>query len=125
MYNQKKSITVVIPITAQNATLQIPNYTTLSKLNICEAVIFTAGKAKTGKERAEAAILQDCFFKFTGFNNAILHEISGEYFTPNSQKKANEFILNKADIQDATITINTAETITDKVIEITFFYNAE
>lgn len=121
----KRTLTVTIPITGQQTTLTIPNYTTLSKLNICEAVIFTGGVSKTGKERAELAILQDCFLRFTGFNNSILQEIGAEYLTPNSQRKANEFILNKADIQDATITINTAETITNKVIEITFFYNAE
>jgi hypothetical protein len=118
----KRSLTVVIPITSQNATLTIPNYTTLSKLNICEAVIFTGGISKNGKERAELAIIQDCFLRFTGFNNSILHEIGAEFLTPNSHRKTNEFNLNKADIQDATITINTAETITNKVIEITFFY---
>ena len=118
----KRSLTVVIPITSQNSTLTIPNYSTLSNLNICEAVIFTAGTAKNGKERAELAILQDCFLRFTGFNNSILHEIGAEFLTPNSTTKTNKFTLNKADIQDATITINTAETITNKVIEITFFY---
>lgn len=119
---EKRSITVSIPITTQNGTLTIPNYSTLSKLNICESVIFTAGIGKTGKERAELAILQDCFLRFTGFNNSILHEIGAEFLTPNSTTKTNKFYLNKADIQDATITINTAETITNKVIEITFFY---
>jgi len=122
MQHFDRSITVTINITAQQADLTIPQYVTLSNLCITNATVWASGTSSNGKTRANQTVINDCRISVQTKGNQKIQDLPLAYLLPNTNGLPASFILDKADIQEAVITINTSETITDQVIEITFFY---
>lgn len=117
------SLTVSINITSQTADYTIPQYVTLSRLCITNATVWYGGTSPTtGKERVSEAAVNDAVISFQTKGNRLIHKAPLQYLKPNTTGIPAIFPVDRADIQEAVISLNTQEAVVGKVIEITFFY---